>query len=72
MREISDMLNNRSDDNCRLDTRDLQLEMYWEIDIDYVQFDEFEGYEKATENSKKNLCLFEHQKILFIMHFYMV
>ena len=46
--------------------------MCWEIDRDYVQFDEFEGYEKATEKFKKTLCLFEHQKILFIMQFYMV
>ena len=34
--EIFDALNNRSDDNCKLDTRDLQPEMYWEIDRSFV------------------------------------
>ena len=36
LHEIFDALNNRSDDNCKLDTRDLQHEMYWEIDRSFV------------------------------------
>ena len=30
-REIQDALDDRSEDNCKLDIRDLQPEMYWEI-----------------------------------------
>ena len=59
MLEISGALNDRSDDNCKLDTQDLQPEMCWEIDRDCVQFDEFQGYEKATEKFTKSPCSFE-------------
>lgn len=46
--EISDTLNHKSNNNCKLDTRDLQPEMYREIDRDHVQFDEFKGCEKTA------------------------
>ena len=58
--KISDALNDRSDDNCKLDIRDLQPEMYWEINRNHIQFDEFESHEKATKKIFKSLCLFEH------------
>ena len=54
-REIRYVLNNRSDEN--LDIRDLQSKMYWEIDRSVVEFDEFDGYEKAAEKFKKSLCI---------------
>ena len=53
-REICYVLNNRSDD--KLDIRDLQPKKYWEIDRSVVEFDEFDGYEKAAEKFKKSLC----------------
>ena len=31
--------------------------MYWVIDRSFVEFDEFDGYEKTTENFK-SLCTF--------------
>ena len=52
-REIRYVLNNRSDE--KLDIRDLQSKMYWEIDRSVVEFDEFDGYEKAAEKFKKSL-----------------
>ena len=55
-REIRDALNGRSDDNCKLDTLDLQPEMYWEIDRSFVEFEKFDGYEKTVEKFKKSLC----------------
>ena len=58
-REISDALNDSSDDGCKLNTRDLQPEMYWDGDCEHVQFDNFEGEEKAAEKFKKSLCSFE-------------
>ena len=48
-RKISDTLKERRDGIRKLDTRDLQPEMYWEINSDHVQFDEFKGHGKATE-----------------------
>lgn len=42
-REISDVLN----------------EMYWDGDCKRVQFENFEGEEKAAEKFKKSLCSFE-------------
>lgn len=48
--ELSDTLNDRSDDNCQIDSRNLQCEMYWEINREHIQFDEFIGYEKAVQN----------------------
>lgn len=72
-REISNALNDRSEDNCRLDTRHLQPEMYWETVRDHVQFDEFEGYERATEKFKNSFCSFESSsKDSFTPQFYMV
>ena len=47
--EISDTLNDRSDDNCKLDNCDVQPEMYQEMDRDHVQFGEVKGQEKETE-----------------------
>ena len=58
-RETHDALNDRSDNNCKLDTRDLQDEMYWEIDWSFVDFDEFEGYEKIVKKIKKSLWAFD-------------
>ena len=43
----------------KLDAGDLQPEMYWEIDRSFVEFDEFDGYEKVAEKFKKSLCTFE-------------
>ena len=57
--EISDALNDRSEDNCKLNIRDLQPEMYWEIYRDCTQFDEFEDYKNVTKRFKKILCSFE-------------
>ena len=35
-REIQDALDDRSEDNCELSIRDLEPEMYWEIDGDLL------------------------------------
>ena len=35
-REIQDALDDRSEDNCKLSIRDLEPEMYWEIDRDLL------------------------------------
>ena len=48
-----------SDNNCKLDIQDLQPEMYWKIDRSFVEFDEFDGYEKVAEKFKKSLCTFQ-------------
>ena len=58
-REIHAALNDRSNNNCKLGTRDLQSEMYWEIDRGFVEFDKFDGYEKAAEKFKKSLYTFD-------------
>ena len=48
--------------------------MYWEIDRGFVEFDKFDGYEKAAEKFKKSLYIFDtssgpkdsfHNTILF-------
>ena len=57
-REIRDVINDRGDKNCKLDICDLKHEMYWEIDWSFVEFDEFDGYEKAAEKFEKSLCTF--------------
>ena len=41
--EIHNALNDRSNDNCKLDTHNLQPEMYWEIDRSFVEFDKFDS-----------------------------
>ena len=56
-REIFDALNDRSDDSCKLDTRDLQPEIYWEIDKSLVQFDEFELSKTGRKIFKKSLFI---------------
>ena len=48
-----------SNNNCKLDIQDLQPEMYWKIDRSFVEFDEFDGYEKVAEKFKNSLCTFE-------------
>ena len=61
-RDIFDAVNDHSDDNCKLDKRTLQPEMYWEIDRSFAQFDEFDGWEesaKKLKKKKKTLCTFQ-------------
>lgn len=58
-REMSPALNNRSNANCKLDTHDLQPEIYWETERSFVQSDQFNVYKKAAEKFKKSLCSFE-------------
>lgn len=33
--------------------------MYWEIERSFVQFDEFDGYEKTAKTFKEILCTYE-------------
>ena len=56
--EIRDVVDDRGDKNCKLDIRDLKHEMYWEIDWSFVEFDKYDGYEKAAEKCEKSLCTF--------------
>ena len=72
-REIHNALNNRGNDNCKLDTRNLQSEMYWEIDRGLLNLTNLMVMKKQQRNLK---IVFAHlkliQKILFKMQFYMV
>ena len=51
-RKVFEALNDRIEDNCKLDRRNLQPEIYWEIDKSFVQFDEFDGWQGAATKSK--------------------
>ena len=56
---MHDVLNGKSDDNCKLDTHDLQPEIYWETDRSFAEFDKFESYGKVVEEFKKRLCTYD-------------
>lgn len=47
------------DDGLRLDRRDLQPEMFYCINREHVEFDEFDGNQKCAEKFKKSLCSFQ-------------
>ena len=55
--EICDALNDKNDNNCKLNTRNLQLETYCKIDRNFLEFQKFDSYEKNVEKLKKSLLL---------------
>ena len=55
--EICDALNYKNDNNCKLNTRNLQLETYCKIDRNFIEFKKFDSYEKNVEKFKKSLLL---------------
>lgn len=60
------------DDGLRLDRRDLQPEMFYCINREHVEFDEFDGNQKCAEKFKKACVHFKMmatRKILFLTPF---
>ena len=48
-REVQDALDDRSEDNCKLDIRDLQPEMYLKIDRDLLNLTRFKVMKKQCK-----------------------
>lgn len=58
------------DDKSKLDVCDLQSEMFYDIKREFVEFDEFDGYQKPSSKFKEILCSFQGDlKDSFLMLF---
>lgn len=67
-RDVSEALND--DDKSKLDVCDLQSEMFYDIKREFVEFDEFDGYQKPSSKFKEILCSFQGDlKDSFLMLF---
>ena len=55
-RDVSEALND--DDKSKLDVCDLQSEMFYDIKREFVEFDEFDGYQKRSNK------FFAHFKVI--------
>ena len=50
------IINNKS----KIDSRDLQPEMFYQINREFVEFDEFQSHKKVANKFKETLCSFEN------------
>lgn len=64
------MLNVRSNDESKIDTRDLQPEIFYHIKREFVEFDKFDSYEKVAISLRKLSGRLENEsKVSFLMQF---
>ena len=55
-RDPAEAVNN--DDESHLDRRDLQPKMFYCVNREHVEFEEFDDYQKCAEKFLKSLCSF--------------
>ena len=56
-RDPAETLNDN--DKSKLDVRDLEPEIFYHIKREFVEFDEFDGYQKCANKLKKKFCSFQ-------------
>ena len=66
-------------DGSHIDRCELQSEMFYCINREHVEFDEFDDYQQCTEKFKKNLCSFQDDlknsffnAILYVLLFHLM